>query len=253
MKNLQKFFQGLTLTTFGLGIYNTVKNSNNKELLNNFFSEQEKNKNLLKEIDKLKTRHNELEISTLESNNEVLRKSLEVITSKNDIDKDLNKLKSLTDDIKDNNSYSSEEVQNNLNNILEKLTKDITDNSNKTNQLIKIIEDILGSDSNNFINTNQILESIQNLYSKLSFIDSLVLTHLSGSIFILISLYYIILILFGDKLISYFKLEEKYPKIAKYIQLRRKLQNYSITFNFILIILVLLIIILFDLYILLLI
>lgn len=36
----------------------------------------------------------------------------------------------------------------------------------------------------------------------------------------------IILVLYGDYLIKRFDLENKYPKLAKFIQLRRKLQNY---------------------------
>src|ERR1700722_3114510 len=180
--NVRKFFQGLTLTSFGLGIFNTVKNSNNKELLRNFILEQEKNSKLIDEIDKLKTECNEQKFNTLENDNEVLRKSLDLVTSKSEIENDLNNL-----------------------NIL---NKEINENTNKTEQLIETIKKVLDSDSNNLINTNQIFDSIQNLYNNISIIDSLAIIHISGSIFILISLYSIILILFGDKLILYFKLED---------------------------------------------
>jgi len=36
----------------------------------------------------------------------------------------------------------------------------------------------------------------------------------------------IVFILFGDHLIIKYNLEEKYPKLAKWIQLRRRLQRY---------------------------
>ena len=42
----------------------------------------------------------------------------------------------------------------------------------------------------------------------------------------------IILIIFGDYLIKRFDLENKYPKLAKFIQLRRKLQNYYLKISF---------------------
>ena len=248
--NVRKFFQGLTLTSFGLGIFNTVKNSNNKELLRNFILEQEKNSKLIEEIDKLKTECNEQKFNTLENDNEVLRKSLDLVTSKSEIENDLNNLNILNQEIKENNDYSSEDFQDKFNNLVEKLNKDISENTDKTEQLIETIKKVLDSDSNNLINTNQIFDSIQNLYNNISIIDSLAIIHISGSIFILISLYSIILILFGDKLILYFKLEDKYPRLAKFLKFRRKLQNYTITFNFILIILVLLITIFFNLYIL---
>ena len=48
---------------------------------------------------------------------------------------------------------------------------------------------------------------------------------------ILNALVSIVFILYGDFLIRYFKLEEKYPKLAKFIQIRRKLQNFSIKYN----------------------
>ena len=42
----------------------------------------------------------------------------------------------------------------------------------------------------------------------------------------------IIFILYGDYLINRFDLENKYPKIAKFIQLRRKLQGYYLKISF---------------------
>ena len=48
---------------------------------------------------------------------------------------------------------------------------------------------------------------------------------------ILNALLSILFILYGDFLIRYFKLEERYPKLAKFIQIRRKLQNFSIKYN----------------------
>ena len=52
---------------------------------------------------------------------------------------------------------------------------------------------------------------------------------------ILNALVSIVFILYGDFLIRYFKLEEKYPKLAKFIQIRRKLQNFSIKYNLVVI------------------
>src|ERR1700722_1860679 len=130
--NVRKFFQGLTLTSFGLGIFNTVKNSNNKELLRNFILEQK--------------------LNTLENDNEVLRKSLDLVTSKSEIENDLNNLNILNQEIKENNDYSSEDFQDKFNNLVEKLNKDISENTNKTEQLIETIKKVLDSDSNNLIN-----------------------------------------------------------------------------------------------------
>jgi hypothetical protein len=58
--------------------------------------------------------------------------------------------------------------------------------------------------------------------------------------FILFSL---ISIIYGDKLIIFFDLENRFPKIAKFIQIRRKFQQYYLLMNIGLIIIVLEIII----------
>lgn len=41
----------------------------------------------------------------------------------------------------------------------------------------------------------------------------------------------IVFIFYGDFLIKYFNLEVRYPKIAKFIEFRRKVQNFSVKFN----------------------
>ena len=61
--------------------------------------------------------------------------------------------------------------------------------------------------------------------------------------FILFGLISIISIIYGDKLIIFFDLENRFPKIAKFIQIRRKLQQYYLLLNIVLIIIVLVIII----------
>jgi uncharacterized integral membrane protein len=56
-------------------------------------------------------------------------------------------------------------------------------------------------------------------------------------------MYSIMLIYFGDYFINYFNLEAKYPKLANFIKMRRKFQNYYVILNLIIIILILFIII----------
>jgi hypothetical protein len=42
--------------------------------------------------------------------------------------------------------------------------------------------------------------------------------------------------IYGEKLIIYFKLEEKYPRLARWIQYRRIYQHYNIALNLFIII-----------------
>lgn len=60
-----------------------------------------------------------------------------------------------------------------------------------------------------------------------------------GHILLSVGIYYCVMNIamayYGEKLIIYFKLENKYPKLAKYIKYRRIYQEYNIAFNLILI------------------
>jgi hypothetical protein len=55
-------------------------------------------------------------------------------------------------------------------------------------------------------------------------------------------------VFYGDSLIKYFKIEEKYPRIAKYIQLRRKFQQYYFFISTLWIFLALVTVLLFNLW-----
>lgn len=101
---------------------------------------------------------------------------------------------------------------------------------------------------NNRDNKSQYLDSLQNFFDGLNYQQNLAVVHISGSLFILFSLINIISIFYGEKLIFYFDLENKYPKITKFIQIRRKFQQYYLLINLILIISVLLIIIIINIF-----
>ena len=80
-----------------------------------------------------------------------------------------------------------------------------------------------------------------NLFKDIDMTDltnSLAGVNLSGSIAVFCCLYTIITAFYGNKLIEYFQLEKKYPKIGRFIQLRRKFQLYYSLIDFFLIFIV---------------
>jgi Rad3-related DNA helicase len=182
-----RFFQALTLTSFGMAGYNTVNNIQarriKEELEKELAEERIKNSELQDKLDTLANK----KIEQLESINE-------------------------------NNKSLIENIQN-------------------------IVNSKSGSSGSNSLIGNNIIDSISQFFSTLNFEQTLAIFHISGAIFILISLYVIMIIYFGDFLIKYFNLEEKYPKIANFIKFRRKFQNYYILINILMIVLVLFIII----------
>jgi len=65
---------------------------------------------------------------------------------------------------------------------------------------------------------------------------------------IIISAFNVLIIIFGEYLINYFKLEEKYPKFANLIKIRRKFVYFNIFISLSFIIILSLLFILADLY-----
>lgn len=123
------------------------------------------------------------------------------------------------------------------------INESLKDEAVKVNSIIdKVLEFINSSNNNsNFGPSEQLFQDLLNQYNQ--FFDSLTiiqkgaLVHTLFCIALLFCIFDILVAYYSDKIIVYFKLETKYPKLAKYIQLRRTFQNYYIKFNFILIIL----------------
>jgi hypothetical protein len=90
---------------------------------------------------------------------------------------------------------------------------------------------------------NIILTKYQNYLSSLPLEKVGALGHILLCIGMLLSVGTIIFVFYGDFLINYFKLEEKYPKLAVIIRLRRKFQMFYLSINICFMILSLLLII----------
>lgn len=109
-----------------------------------------------------------------------------------------------------------------------------------------------------FIDNNKFLDNIYDFFSKIStkFNDYLgilnseqllALGNLLASITIFYCLFSLFVIFYSDFLIKYFKLEEKHSKLAKFILIRRKLNQYYFGINLFIIFVLLLILIFFNL------
>jgi hypothetical protein len=72
------------------------------------------------------------------------------------------------------------------------------------------------------------------------------LIHITNSILVLLCLLSLITVFYGDSIIKYFNFEEKYPRLAKFIQLRRKFQQYYFFLNALLIFIFTIIILVFN-------
>jgi Skp family chaperone for outer membrane proteins len=233
-----RFFQGLSLTTFSIGVFNTIRGNKTsilEEKINKHEAKYEELNNKYTSLleNNLNKLENEREILE-ESNN--LRKDVEVLEQKlrNSVEIKRDLQTKYSENIEDVNEKIQEVVKTSeeIHNMYESVNNNFDSFINKINTLL-----------NNSNNKSQYLDSLQSFFDGLNYEQNLAIVHISGSMFILFSLISIISIFYGDKLTIFFDLENRFPKIAKFIQIRRKFQQYYLIINIGLIIIVLLIMI----------
>ena len=151
------------------------------------------------------------EVNVTETQIEAVRKSQEIIKEQ---------LRDLTSKINESTAIQSDQIN--------KVNEEIQNINNIQEEIIEIITK---SDGTNFLDYN-IIDLINNFLSNLSVSQTVAFAHINCSLAIFFSLTTILSIFYGEKFIEYFSLETKYPKIAKFIQLRRKFQQYYLLLHF---------------------
>ena len=200
----QKVIKNLSVVGLGLGVFNTVSNLiTNQDLKDKLEIEKFKNSQLIERINKLVTDN--------ESNSKIeniLRKSLDNNENKMEI------LISKMNHLIENKSIDENKIIE-VNNSIKNINNDLA-------EVVNQIDETLRSSIINLDFFNSIISYINNL----NFIQTLAFTHISAIIFIFLSLNSLIALYFGNSLINKFNIDNKYPKIYKFIELRRKFQVY---------------------------
>lgn len=176
----------------------------------------------------------------------------QLITQKND---EVNKLKNQLEEINNNTSQNFLELKQKLANELSNktvefktlcgkytdLTSEITTKVNNVvtkhntdhSTIVKAVEDLISSKSK-FIDDFNLIEFLSNLKDyimNLNYEQNLAFVNLSGIFVIMVTLMSIVSIFYSNKLLNYFNLESRYPKLAKLILLRLKFQQYYLFVN----------------------
>jgi Tfp pilus assembly major pilin PilA len=157
--------------------------------------------------------------------------------NKTEVESKLNHLKANLDNIADNSvKLSNATPKNSETNVL---SQDLTESVNKTNgildEIIRLISDTPTSGTASGSNTGNNLNFSIDFFSQYTqFLSTLTTTQVGAVAYIIISLTIIFLLInillahYGDKIIYYFKLEVKYPKLSKFIMLRKIFNNFYI-------------------------
>ena len=121
-----------------------------------------------------------------------------------------------------------------------KLTKEMEQNLTSSEEHLKGLNELLskisGSDSNNFTESiTQLILEFQDIISSFSLIQKLTLINMLTGALILNCLITLIIVFYGESLINYFDLVNKYPRLTKFIKLRSKFQQFYFFVNSIII------------------
>lgn len=142
----------------------------------------------------------------------------------------------------ESNQSMIENIKLDAERIVERLSLEVEELAETKVRKSLELEDILKSISDN-TDVSKFMPMVDNLIDKFNYILSNISTAQMGAlshILFGISVYYIAINIatayYGDRLIIYFKLEEKYPWLAKWIKYRRIYQHFNIAHNLILLI-----------------
>ena len=134
--------------------------------------------------------------------------------------------------------------------------KELEASTDESKEFVKRVLEIVDNGGSNSSNQFVPWDTLTNIYSEVyQVIDSLsqtqkgALIHISFSVVILFCLFTLIGVYYGEKFIQYFKLESKFPRLARYIDIRRKFQQFYFILNSLFIIFILFFIILFNVFI----
>lgn len=147
------------------------------------------------------------------------------------IEKTNSKFKEIIED----ETFTPEEYQNKFQEFSELLLESLKTCRTGKVELKEMLDKITKSSSNG---NNYTIDDISNFLSTLTFEQTVAILHIFGFIVIIISLISLFTVFYGNLLIDYFKLEQRFARLARFIQLRRKFQMYYSLLDFTLILIV---------------
>jgi hypothetical protein len=266
-----RFFQALGVTSFTLGIYNAVAAAAHRR---GNIQNVERIKTIGKEINDIHDNVEKIADSYSKGNHELKEKMISEINRKieNKINNSPNPLQdqvqavnqSIIEYLKIEAEIKSIEFNSNFTTdpiTRLQLTKQIQDLQKQAEGKIVQIHDTISSiNSNLYVAKTQVqdileqitrgghnfmdsfykfIENFNNWLASLDYAQNIAFINLSGIFVIMVTLISIIFIFYGNKILDYLNLEQRYPKIAKLILLRRKFQQYYLLWDIFLITIIL--------------
>lgn len=151
----------------------------------------------------------------------------------------LNPIKELETLIKDSSGDVLPEIGYHVDNLIKK-SKDLSEISGNLVDLITRPRSSFWSEGSwlNFI--KDYIDNLYVFFGQMSGEQIAAVSHFLSALVMLFCLMSVMAVVYGDYLINYLKLEEKYPRLARFIQIRRKFQHFYLFIDFSLLIVLLL-------------
>lgn len=206
----------------------------------------------LKEInvksEELLNKENQISNSLIDTNNKLAGISNDLGTIGDRLKHKAELLNHKVETFKKNVEELSLENKQNLSEEIDKLSGELFESSENYMTVVqessKILTELSNSINNKYtIDFENIWEKVNNILSNASAAELGAIGHICLSIGILFCLLSLVSVFYGDTLIIRFKLEDRFPRLARFIQLRRKFQQYYFFYNVIIIVFILLYII----------
>ena len=257
-KNIaNNFFNLISLASFGLTAYDFVKSriTNNQndilEMSKQYLELSKKNdvlRDKLESCDKtIEYNANKIEdlsnncVNLSNENSELKKEAVSFIEKRFELYDSVNMVNDLMKKVIKSKDIFAEHKLPKIKDLLsinEERIYAFIDNANKGNIIQDKLKQINPNIGGNNFNINSTFDNIYSYINEFSkFLDTLTieqkfsLLHILGAISILLSLYSILGVFYSNFFIEYFKLEQKYPKIAVFFKLRRKFQQFYLLIN----------------------
>lgn len=223
---ITRIFQGLTLTTFSMGVYNTINVIKSKESMalhkaslesSNFEMKSQSASQLIFQR-KVETQLEAISSEVKAQNQQIFPEHITDAIDKatQPLMKKIEEYATLCKDINDSEKYNPDDLVKAMNRI-NTIGKNIEEGQKSlVSKLDKILEEIgKGGGSGS---KSQYIQDISNFLNSLTFEQTVAIVNITGCVGILISLLSLFMIFYGNILIDVFQLEKRFPRIAKFIQ-----------------------------------
>ena len=154
-------------------------------------------------------------------------KKFEDVKLEADLGRVKDQLESINQDVEMLNKFSNTEETNPI--LIETSSETLKKTAKSASELIdKLLSSI--NDGNNY-NIIDFFDNYRIFLDSLTLIQISLFVHIFLSVLILYFLWNILVAYYSNKIITYFNLETKYPRLKKYFDLRIKFQDYYIKLN----------------------